>query len=118
MKYAHAQSSISEIINWIIIYIDTSWSHLLDFDHKHLLSPPNLQTYADAIYQSGAPLSGVWGFIDCTIHQICFPTEFQYQAYNGHKRFHALKFQAMMLLNGMFVTCLELKKADGMIVFS
>jgi nuclease HARBI1 len=101
-KYSRAQSSISEIVNLVATYIDTTWSHLLEFDHQHLLSPPNLQRYANAIHHSGAPLSGVWGFIDCTIRRICRPSMYQRQAYNGHKKFHALKFQAVMLPNGMF----------------
>jgi len=58
------------------------WSHLLDFDHTHLLSSANLERYARAIHERGAPV--------CS------------QAYNGHKKFHALKFQAVMLPNGMF----------------
>jgi hypothetical protein len=50
----------------------------------------------------GAPLETVWGFIDCTIRHIAKPSKWQRAAYNGHKKFHALKFQAIMLPNGMF----------------
>jgi hypothetical protein len=102
MMYCRARSSISEIVNWMVKYIDLTWSHLLDFDHTLLLSPANLQIYSDAVYSSGAPLTGIWGFIDCTIRRICRPSQWQRQAYSGHKRFHALKFQAIMLPNGIF----------------
>jgi nuclease HARBI1 len=67
MLYNHSQSAISEIVNWVVNWVDKSWSHLLGFDHEHLLSPQNLAKYAAAIHRAGAPLDSIWGFIDCTI---------------------------------------------------
>ena len=101
-EYDWSHSAISEIVNWVSTYVDITWQHLLEFDHNHLLSPHNLQRYANAIHCAGALLKGVWGFIDYTICQISHPMLWQHQAYNGHKKFHTLKFQAIMLLNGMF----------------
>lgn len=77
MLYNQSQSAISEIVNKVVTMVDKSWNHLLDFDHTHLLSPENLQKYAEAIHQTGAPLATVWGFIDCTIHRICKPGKWQ-----------------------------------------
>jgi len=54
MCYNQSQSAISEIVNWIVIYIDEWWNHLLDFDHTHLLSSVNLEIYADAIHHAAA----------------------------------------------------------------
>ncbi|KAJ7087370.1 hypothetical protein B0H15DRAFT_736152, partial [Mycena belliarum] len=96
-KYDRAQSAISEIINYLCCYLDDRWAHLLDFDHKGILSPENLAIYAEAIHAYGAPLNSVWGFLDCTIQQMCRPRYWQRAAYNGHKKIHALKFQAIML---------------------
>ncbi|KAG1849650.1 hypothetical protein DFJ58DRAFT_611020, partial [Suillus subalutaceus] len=96
-KFDRSAAGISEIVNWVIIFIDEKWGHLLDFDQEHLLSRPNLEKYARAVHESGAPLTGIWGFIDCTIRRICRPSHWQRQAYNGHKKYHALKFQAVML---------------------
>ena len=101
MRFNRSQSSISEIVNWVVTHVDERWQHLLEFDYKHLLSPANLETYTQAIHRTGAPLTRVWGFIDCTIRRICRPSMWQRAAYSGHKKFHALKFQAMMLPNGM-----------------
>lgn len=101
-KHCCTQSAISEIVNWTVTFIDNTWSHLFDFDYAHLLAPANLQKYANVIHDAGAPLKGVWGFIDCTFRRICRPSQWQRQAYTGHKRIHALKFQAIMLPNGMF----------------
>jgi hypothetical protein len=100
-KYDRSQSAISEIINTVVVMIDKRWKHLLDFDHTTLLSPLNMARYAKAIHDRGSPLRGVWGFIDCTIRQICRPSYGQRAAYNGHKKFHALKYQAVMLANGI-----------------
>lgn len=47
-------------------------------------------------------MQGVWGFIDCTVQPMCCSSYYQHQAYNGHKNFHSLKYQAVMLLNGLF----------------
>jgi hypothetical protein len=101
MRFDRSQSAILEIINTAIVLIDERWSHLLDFDHEVLLSPKNLARYAAAIHRSGSPIATIWGFIDCTIRQICRPSWRQCVVYNGHKKFHALKYQAVMLANGM-----------------
>jgi nuclease HARBI1 len=102
MTYNRSQSSLSEIINELCIYLDNHWSHLLDFDHHHLLSPANLARYSAAIYEAGAPQETIFAFIDCTFNQMCRPTWWQRQAYTGHKKYHALKFQALCLPNGLF----------------
>ncbi|THU99811.1 hypothetical protein K435DRAFT_818468 [Dendrothele bispora CBS 962.96] len=99
--YHRSQSAISEIVNFVTLYIDNKWKHLLDFDHTHLLHPENLAQYAAAIHQAGAPINSVWSFLDCTIRRMCRPSHYQRQAYNGHKKYHALKFQALMLPNGI-----------------
>ena len=101
MIYNCSQSSITECINELVSYIDTKWSHLLDCDSEYLLHPSQLNCYASAIRNRGSPLTSIFGFIDCTIQRICRPTWWQRQAYNGHKKFHALKFQAIMLPNGI-----------------
>ncbi|KAH7904657.1 hypothetical protein BJ138DRAFT_1183994 [Hygrophoropsis aurantiaca] len=52
-KFNRSQSSISEIVNFVVIYIDENWKHLLEFDHAHLLSRPNLEKYARAVHEAG-----------------------------------------------------------------
>jgi hypothetical protein len=72
--------------------------HVLDFDPV-LLSPKNLDMYAAAISECRASMHSIWGFLDCTIRQICHPSLAQQIAYNGYKKVHMLKFQAVMLPN-------------------
>ncbi|KIY60963.1 hypothetical protein CYLTODRAFT_363518 [Cylindrobasidium torrendii FP15055 ss-10] len=100
-RYRRPQSAISEAINFVVTLVNMKWHHLLDFDDKFLLSPSNLTRYADAVHRAGAPARGVWGFIDCTIRRICRPKNFQEEAYNGYKKYHALKYQGVMLPCGI-----------------
>jgi hypothetical protein len=90
MLYDRSQSSISECINELVEYLDNRWEHLLGCNNDHLLHPDNLKQYAHAICAHGAPISSIFGFIDCTIWRICYPTWFQQLAYNSHKKFHSL----------------------------
>jgi hypothetical protein len=101
MKYNRCQSAISEVINELVLYLDETWKHLLDFDMDYLLNPEHLAAYAQAIHESGIPLETVWSFIDCTLTHMCHPTWFQRQAFSGHKRYHVLKYQALGLPNGL-----------------
>ena len=45
-----------------------------------------LLQYSTAIYNRGAPLDQVWGFIDGTTRPCSRPKRDQRQIYNGHKR--------------------------------
>lgn len=100
-KYARSESAISEIVNYTVCAIDIAWARLLDFDHTHLLSPTNLASYAAAVHAAGAPLSAVWGFLDCTLRRIARPVRYQQAAYSGYKKNHSLKYQAVAIPNGM-----------------
>ncbi len=61
----------------------------------------DVDTYAAAILQKGAPVSNVFGFVDGTLRHICRPSTDQCEMYSGHKRKHGLKFQHIMLPNGL-----------------
>ena len=64
--------------------------HLVDNLDLVWLDP---ETFADAVYEKGAPLTGCWGFIDGTPRPIARPVRNQRIMYSGHKRTHCLKFQ-------------------------
>ena len=67
----------------------------------YILSPENLQVYAEAIHEKGVQLENCFGFIDGTVRPICRPGQHQRVAYNGHKRVHSMKFQSVALPNGI-----------------
>lgn len=100
--YDRSLAAISEVVNELLGFLEARWSHLLGLDIDGILHPDCLQSYADAIYDAGAPLDTVWGFIDCTLRRVCRPTHYQGTVYSGYKKYHALKYQAIVLPNGMF----------------
>ncbi|KAK6179757.1 hypothetical protein SNE40_012044 [Patella caerulea] len=57
--------------------------------------------FCDAISEKGSPMSNIFGFIDGTVRPICRPTQHQKICYNGHKRVHAVKFQSVVVPNGL-----------------
>ncbi|KAH9121244.1 hypothetical protein LEN26_009665 [Aphanomyces euteiches] len=74
----------------------------LFWDHNRLKESV-LATFADAIARKGSPLNCVVGFIDGTVRPICRPSKYQRQAFNGHKRVHALKFHCVSTPDGLIV---------------
>ncbi|CAM9965865.1 unnamed protein product, partial [Scytosiphon promiscuus] len=64
---------------------------------------PRLLKFAKAVYESGAPLTHYWGFIDGLVRGIARPVRFQRLFYSGHERKHATKFQGVLTPDGIFV---------------
>ena len=98
--FGRPQSTLSLIISSTVESIwDRHHHRLASLDQPWLLR--NLQSFADAIHDKGAPLENCFGFIDGTVRPICRPTRHQRVVYNGHKRVHSLKFQSVVTPNGM-----------------
>lgn len=79
-------------------------------DHGHLLADlkshgwldeDQLDVFAAAVKNQGAPLENCVGFVDGTIRPTCRPHRRQKVAFSGHKRQDGLKFQSVMLPNGI-----------------
>ena len=80
------------------------------------LNEEHLQLYADAISDIGGPLPSCWGFIDGTVRPICRPSVNQKLVYSGHKRVHVLKFQSVVIPNGLITNMygqIEVKRHDS-----
>ena len=65
------------------------------------LSPILLKNYTEAVFNKGAALRNWFGFVDGTVRPIPRPDENQRVVYNGHKRVHGLKFQSVVIPNGL-----------------
>ncbi|KAF8575420.1 hypothetical protein K439DRAFT_1623616 [Ramaria rubella] len=100
-KYDRSQSAVSEIINETACFINGHWGHLLDWDGSGLLHPHRLRKYADALDAFRAPCKTIFGFIDCMIHLTCHPGEFQELVYTGYKKCHGMKYQGVIIPNGL-----------------
>ena len=92
---------ISMISNQVVDFIFEHHSHRITDWNYTILNAHSLQMYADAISNKGAVLENCFGFVDGTVRPICRPELNQRLVYNGHKRFHALKFQSVVMPNGL-----------------
>ena len=59
------------------------------------------EKYCAAVVQKGAPVNNIFSFVDGTLRHICRPGQNQREMFSGHKRRHGLKFQHVMLPNGI-----------------
>jgi hypothetical protein len=81
----------------------------IDFDLKYV-SLQRIQNAAYCVKQKILPktdsinLEGCWGFIDGTVRPIARPEIGQEGTYNGHHRVHALKYQSVVMADGMIVS--------------
>ena len=87
--------------NIVLNYIYDLHHHRIRTWNHAISNPVALQQYADPVSEQGAALNNCFGFVDGTVRPICKPGENQRLVYNGHKRVHALKFQAVALPNGL-----------------
>ena len=63
-RFAKPVPVLSMITNQMIDFVYNVYGNrVLDWNHE-VLSPVNLQTYADAVTARGAPLPNCFGFID------------------------------------------------------
>ena len=89
------------IANTVLDWVFNKHGFRLTSWNQPLLTLACLKEYARAITRQGSPLTNCFGFIDGTARPICLPGEKQRVVYNGHKRVHALKFQSIVLPNGL-----------------
>ncbi|KAF8238020.1 hypothetical protein L208DRAFT_1502377, partial [Tricholoma matsutake] len=88
---------VEPVVNKLSFWIDERWGQLLGFDTEGILTPEKLESYVYVIHKASAPIASVWAFLDCMIRAMCHPFSYQQQAYNGYKKVHALKYQAVKL---------------------
>ena len=99
--FGRPKSTLSLIINHTLDFIYDRHGYLLSSLDQPWFQQEALEAYAATIHAKGAPLTNCFGFIDGTVRPICRPTRYQRVCYNGHKRVHALKFQSIVLPNGL-----------------
>ena len=100
-RFGRPVPELSMIVNRVVDFIFDNHGHRLLEWNNDVLTPQNLQIYANAIHEKGSPLENCFGFIDGTVRPISRPGQHQRVVYNGHKRVHSLKFQCVSLPNGI-----------------
>ena len=75
--------------------------------HHHrlhsFLQPPYLQRQADAVDGKGAPLYNSFDFVDGAFACICRPLLNERVLYSQHTRVYGVKFQSVVLPNGLII---------------
>ena len=89
------------INNTVIDWVYNHHRHRIMDWNPNVLSPIQLENYAEAVFNKGAALRNCFGFVDGTVRPISRPDENQRVVYNGHKRVHGLKFQSVVIPNGL-----------------
>ena len=77
--------------------------HRLELQNLCSLQPPYLQRYADAEAGKGPHLYNCFDFVGGTIARICIPVLNERVVYNHDKRVHGVKFQTVVLPNGLII---------------
>jgi hypothetical protein len=91
----------SKIFNVVLDFLYEKYGGKIRFE-KQLICK-NLDRYAQCISSTTRhALPNCIGFIDGTVHPIARPVKYQRSVWSGHKRVHGLKFQAVLLPDGMF----------------
>ena len=87
----------NQVTDWIC---NTNRRKVTQWNHG-ILNPPWIAKYEDGGNSKGAALDNCFCFIDGTVWPISWRMSNQWVVYNGHKRMHAFKFQAVRLIANM-----------------
>ena len=87
-RFARPIPQLCIVSNHMMNLFYSNWHHLLTNFRQPWLSPANLQQFADAIHQKGAPLDNYFGFVDGTVRPVSCPGRNQRVPCNVHKRVH------------------------------
>lgn len=100
LKFGWKPERVSRTVNFLLRFIYDTWKHLLVFDIQRL-SPERLASFTVAVRNCEAPLDTCFGFIDGTLRKVARPIYGQEAIYNGWKRIHCLKYQAIVTPDGI-----------------
>ena len=68
-RFARPVPELCIINNFVLKFLYERWGHLFTTMNQQWLSPNNLQVFANAIHDKGAPLENCWGFVDLCVDQ-------------------------------------------------
>lgn len=102
LKFGWKPERVSRTVNTLLRFIYDTWKHLLVFDFQRL-TPQKLCSFTRVIQATGAPLETCFGFVDGTLRAIARPIYGQESVYNGWKRYHCLKYQAIVTPDGIII---------------
>ena len=103
-EMGRSPSAISQIVQAAVDHVYENFAHLRDNRSLECWGP-YFPRFARAIHTGGrrgqCPLNNCIGFVDGSIQRLDKPGRYQHIMYNGHKRCHCVKWQGLMLPNGI-----------------
>ena len=100
-RFGRHPTELCLIFSTVLEFVYNSHHHCLESWNQPFLLPQVLERYAQIIHNRGAPLQNCFGFVDGTLCRIARPQNHQRAVYNGHKRVHGIKFQSVVVPNGL-----------------
>ncbi len=98
--FGRSVPELSEIFNCTLHDLHTMHSHRVSSINQSWV---HHDQFAQAVFDKGAALQHVWGFVDGTVHRVCRPKVGQHEFFSSHKRYHCVKYQHVMCPNGLVV---------------
>jgi len=114
-----SSAKISTIVGLVLDFLLATWGPLISLDDRYV-APVNVGAFVQAIKDYPSPVSHIFGFIDGTKVRICRPTREQDLFYSGNECYHLVRFQGLMLPNGIMAGMFgpEVGNSKGRGVFS
>lgn len=100
-RFGRHPTELCLIFNTVLEFVYNSHHHRFESWNQPFLLPQVLERYAQIVHNRGAPLHNCFGFVDGTLCRIARPQNNQRAVYNGHKRVHGIKFQSVVVPNGL-----------------
>jgi hypothetical protein len=101
--FPRSPAALSRIHNHVLNDLYDDFGHLLRLKPENF-SVGDLTLLGEAVHAvTKSEIDTCIGFIDGTVRSICRPTIDQDVVYNGHRRTHALKYQAFVAPNGLII---------------
>ena len=90
------------MFNDVVMHLQHEFGELVSW-HPMLNNYTRLKRYAKAInkYLNIEGEAWLWGFVDGTFRGVCRPKDEQQIFYSGYKKEHGIKFQGIVLPNGL-----------------
>jgi hypothetical protein len=92
---------VGRISNELAVYLYNKFKRKLESLDRDRLNDEYLVSMARAQFSKNQIMRNIIGFIDATVRPCCRPVHFQQDVYNGKDCVHALKFQTVMMADGI-----------------
>ena len=100
-RFGRNPTELYLIFNTVMDKIYEAHYHRLESWDQPFLPPEQLDNYAIAAQNRGASLENCFGFVDGSVRRVARPKYYQRVMYKGHKRVHVIKFQSVVVPNGL-----------------